>query len=56
MNILHESATDPMAHTQQMEFEEIDIVLCKMMEKAEMKCRKLCTGIIKWSPTYKKLH
>ena len=35
------------------EFEAIDELVGKLMYKAEQGCRKLRTGTIAWSPTYK---
>ena len=46
-------SNDPLTAAQQVEYEEIDKQLCEMMEAAELQCRKLCTGVITWSPTYK---
>ena len=53
MNNLHESAIDTMTHMQQMEYKEIDELLFEMMENVGQNCRKLCTGSMTWSPTYK---
>ena len=54
MDNLHSMATDPLSATQQKEYERLDKQLCDMMTSAELKCRKICTGAIAWSPTYKK--
>ena len=35
------------------EYELIDILINKLMQEAEAKCRKLHTGSISWSPAYK---
>ena len=53
MDSLHNMSTDPLTAAHQVEYEEIDKQLCEMMEAAELQCRKLCTGAIAWSPTYK---
>ena len=55
MNSLFESAEDPMTELQQKEYEEIDILLCEMMAEVEPKCRKLCTCVTPWSPTYSRV-
>ena len=35
-------------------FEEIDDILCSLMDEAEEQCRRLHMGAHPWSPTYKK--
>ena len=55
MNSLHQIAIDPLTTAQQIEYEDIDKLLCINMEKAEKTCRKLHMGTTKWSPTYKKV-
>ena len=37
------------------EYEELDQILEKHMETAELQCRRLNMGNIPWSPTYKKI-
>ena len=55
MDTLHQAATDPMTEQQQKEYEELDSQICKLMEDAELKCRRLCVGNVAWSPTYKEI-
>jgi hypothetical protein len=35
-------------------YESMDAIITVAMKEAESKCRKLRTGIIKWSPLYQK--
>ena len=44
------SSTYPLSQHSKCEYEQIDILRCKGMIKAEKKCRKLKMGNIKWSP------
>ena len=44
MDTLHHNATDSLTKFQQQEYEQLDMELCKMMEIAKQKCRKLCVG------------
>lgn len=54
MNKLHTS-TYQLSPYFYLEYEKIDDIACDLMEKAESKCRKLCTEEISWSPAYKKV-
>ena len=38
-----------------LQFEALDLVITNAMSTAEQKCRKFCTGEVKWSPLYQKL-
>ena len=54
MNILHNYADIHFSERRAEEFEKIDKIVGKLMNEAESKCRKLHTGAVPWSPTYKK--
>jgi Endonuclease/Exonuclease/phosphatase family./Reverse transcriptase (RNA-dependent DNA polymerase). len=40
--------------TDLLKYEELDTIITTAMQEAERKCRKLRTGIVKWSPLYQK--
>ena len=52
MEIIHRATVYPLPQWLQVEYEEVDKIVCNLMEKAEEQCRKLRTGTIPWSPTY----
>ena len=56
MDTLHSTVSDPMTVQQMEEYEFLDAKLCKMMDNAELKCRKLNVGTVHWSPTYKRVN
>ena len=43
----------PLLSKDALEHEEIDILLCQLMEKVELKYRQLHIGVVSWFPTYK---
>ena len=53
MDEIHRVATFPSCPRIIEEYEEIDRIVCKLMDEAEAQCRKLHTGTIPWSPAYK---
>ena len=55
MDNLHSTSSDPLTQLQKLEYEEIDELICKLMDRAENFFWKLCAGKIAWSPTYKKV-
>ena len=55
MNYVYEKIYDQISEHFIEEFEKIDELLCKSMDYAESKCRKLCMGTIPWSPSYKRI-
>ena len=40
----------------QLKYDRLDDLICKIMDTAENKCRKVCMGIIPWSPSYKQIN
>ena len=54
MNHIHEKMTSPLSPTFQTQYEEIVDILVSKMQLSELKCRKLHTGSVPWSPAYKK--
>ena len=54
MNIIHEHVCNPFPEYLKDAYERIDEKLCVGMDWAETNCRKLCMGVIPWSPTYLK--
>ena len=52
---LHKITTNKLSHEMIIIFENLDLILEKHMEKAELQCRKLKMGKIPWSPSYKKI-
>ena len=54
MNNLHKRTVYPLPTNLADEYEALDELVCTLMDKAEKQCRKLHTGRIPWSPTYKK--
>ena len=53
MDELHQDAIFPLSQRLIEEYEEIDMLVCRLMVEAEEQCRKLRTGTITWSPAYK---
>ena len=53
MDELHRDAIFPLSQRLIEEYEEIDMLVCRLMVEAEEQCRKLRTGTIPWSPAYK---
>ena len=56
MNKVHYFAVYPLPQLWCIEYEEIDHITCILMDKAELKCRKLHTGEIPWSLAYKRVN
>ena len=54
MNMLHSYQTYPLPQHVIDEYEEIDVLLSKLMHDAEQQCRKLHMNSTPWSPEYKK--
>ena len=54
MNDLHQQTQVQWTNVMAQEFEKIDKTIGRLMDDAESKCRKLRTGAVPWSPTYKK--
>ena len=54
MDNLHRRTVYPLHTNLAEEYELLDTLICTLMDKAEKQCRKLHTGRIPWSPTYKK--
>jgi len=54
LDTLYNNATVQWLPTDIINFEEVDDTINKAMNIAEQKCRKLKTGIVKWSPIYQK--
>ena len=52
--VLHSQTSDNLPQYLVQEFEEVDKILEYHMINAEVECRKLHTGSVPWSPTYKK--
>jgi Endonuclease/Exonuclease/phosphatase family. len=52
MDHLYRSMQDKVLPTDILHFEELDDAISDAMASAERKCRKLKTGIVKWSPLY----
>ena len=52
---LHKLATKKLTNEMMNEYENLDLLLEKHMEKAELKCRKLKMGKVPWSPAYRKI-
>lgn len=53
MNDLHKYATIYFSDQLKEDFEEIDNLVCRLMDEAEKNCRKIKAGAIAWSPAYK---
>ena len=53
MNDLHQQSTLHFSKQLIDEFEEIDELVCRLMDEAEKQCRKIHAGAIPWSPAYK---
>ena len=54
MDSIHKRAKLAFPSHLKKEYEAIDQLVCKLMDAAERQCRRLHTGAIAWSPTYKK--
>ena len=54
MDVLHKATVYPLPQHLIADYEAIDILVCKLMDEAKVKYRKLHTGSIPWSPTYNK--
>ena len=52
---LHQIATNNLSPELINEYENLDLILEKHMENAELKCHKLKMGKIPWSPSYKQI-
>ena len=52
---LHGKVTTPLTKRLALEYETLDAIQEQHMSMAESKCRNLHTGVIPWSPTYKKV-
>ena len=48
---LYNQFADKLTPTQQAEYDDLDRIRSKCMEKAEKKCRKLHMGAVPWSPS-----
>ena len=55
MDSLHQQTKIQWTTNLATEFEKIDKTISRLMDEAETKCRKLRTGTVSWSPTYKKV-
>ena len=53
MDKLHKRSVYPLPQYLFEEYENLDVLICKLMDAAERQCRKLHTGRIPWYPTYK---
>ena len=53
MNDLHHKSKSNFSQHQMEEYESIDQLVCNLMDKAELNCRKIHAGAIAWSPAYK---
>jgi hypothetical protein len=51
---LHEMAQTGFLPTNIIQYEHLDKIITEAMYEAEWQCRKLKTGIVKWSPLYQK--
>ena len=47
------NATTPLSPQMIEAYEEMDVLVCKLMAEAELQCQKLRTGTIPWSPAYR---
>ena len=54
MNDSHTSTNFPLPQRLIEEYEEMDVLVVKLMYKPEEQCRKLHISIIIWSPAYQK--
>jgi hypothetical protein len=52
---LFTSFCTPLTFRQQLDFEKIDETVVRAMATAEQRCRKLCMGIVEWSPQMQRL-
>ena len=52
MEYIHSNMNCPLSEVLRAEFEEIDSILCRLMDEAEEQCRRLHMGAHPWSPTY----
>lgn len=53
MDDLHSKVTTSLSPRMIEEYEEMDVLVCKLMAEAEKQCCKLRTGTIPWSPAYR---
>lgn len=54
MDYIHSHMTCPLSKVLRREFEEVDELLCGLMDEAEENCRHMFCGEHPWSPTYKR--
>ena len=55
MDSLHQQTKIQWTTNMAIEFDKIDKIISRLMDDAENKCRKLRTGTVSWSPTYKSI-
>ena len=53
MAYIHSNMTCLLSDVLRKEFEEVDLILCQLMDEAEEQCRRLYMGAHPWSPSYK---
>ena len=53
MDDLHQQSTTHFTTRLSEEYEVLDALVCRLMDEAESRCRKLHTGAVPWSPAYK---
>ena len=54
MDDIHRDACYPFSERLMDRYEEIDVIVGRLMDEAENQCRKIHTGSIPWSPAYKR--